>query len=239
MEFARIVFASLALAFVASACSSSESSDVEVTPGTVAQGEACRSNLDCSAVEGRTVKCRCTDQASVPICVTLQKAGESCAITGNFQLECAPQTTCVGTTSMEDVTCQPVSALGHACGGVGNVQCSDDLSCTNELCAVGAGTLGADCFDDSDCGPSYHCDFMTGCVERIALGQSCEDAGMPTRKTCVDGAACDAFEKVCVALKDDGAECFSDAECKSLECSLGGCGPNYRLGKNDYFGCGF
>ena len=232
-------FAFLTLSLAATACSSADSDGSAVAKGSVAQGDACRSTLDCAAVEGRSVKCDCSDAANVPICLTLQKAGESCAITGNFQPECEPGTGCVSGLNMTDATCQPVATLGEACGGTTNASCLEELSCVSEVCSAGTGTLGTDCFNDGDCGANYRCDFMTGCVERIAIGQSCADAGIPTIKTCVDGAGCDTFTHKCVTLKSDGEDCFEDAECNSGVCSLGGCGANYRIPSSTSYQCGF
>jgi len=179
----------------------------------------------------------CTDKAKTPSCAVLSKAGESCAITGSFQIACETGTACTGGLSGA-ATCTAVAAQGKPCGG-DRGSCVEGLTCTGGTCAPGIGKAGADCFNDGECAADLRCDFMKGCVARIALGASCKVSGIPTKRTCVDGAACDSMGKICVALKEDGSDCFQDAECATGECNLGGCGADYRIPSTTTYGCGF
>ena len=206
-------------------------------PGTAQPGEPCRAHADCAPVAGREVECRCTDAAAVPVCDLLREAGESCDITGSFQPKCRTGTACVVVDLQSNPVCVPTVGKGQACTST-EVACEPALTCTDGACAPGALGPGADCFDDFDCQAEYRCDFSAGCGPRIATGQSCESVGVPTSKTCVDGAGCEESSGTCVTLKADGAACFWDEECRSGECFFDGCGHDYRLPANVHYGCG-
>jgi len=223
----------VAMVLGGAACDSDEKpAEEEVVLGTAALGETCRGNPHCAPVAGRVVKCRCTDEADEPICVALQHAGESCAITGSFQLGCEPGSVCVAALDGGEPLCQAEAQLGEECG-----VCESSLTCSEGLCSVGTGSLGSDCFDDVDCAPEYRCEFLEGCVERLPLGAPC--GGMASAKTCVEGAVCDITSTgVCVPAKADGERCSVDFECATGECSLIGCGADDMLSSNQHLGCG-
>jgi hypothetical protein len=215
------------------------STDEETTPaGSVAVGGECRSNVDCASDTAGAVKCDCSDSADVPVCIALQGAGESCDITGGFQLPCGPELSCVAAgLDLGGAICVATASAGQSCGGDSGTPCAEGLSCQNGLCATGAGQLGVDCSTDGDCSAELRCDFMQGCVTRIPLGGAC-DSMVPTARTCAEGAGCDFREQTCTELKGDGADCMWDSECEAGVCSLNGCGADYRLPPNVSYHCG-
>jgi hypothetical protein len=230
----------LVVGLVVGACSASE--DVKQAgqdgkAGTVTLGEACRSNTDCAGVDGRVVKCRCTDTADAPVCVAMQKVGEPCPITGNFQKECEPGAVCSGWSS-EDAICIKVAAKGEPCGEALQAECSSDTSCVDGTCQAGKGTLGGECFVDSDCIESLRCSNDRTCAPRLGIGESCEDQ-WSSDSLCVEGAWCDLDTKKCTPLAKDGQDCVFDQGCKSGECSFGVCGDAGRISDDTVYKCGF
>ncbi|MGC4065928.1 MAG: hypothetical protein QM784_15015 [Polyangiaceae bacterium] len=223
------------------ACSSSDDTggDGSQTPsGTIALGEACRSNTDCASVDGRVVKCRCTDAKDVPVCVALQKAGEPCPITGNFQKECEPGAVCSGSLNGDETVCVKQANQGELCAGELSAECSWGYSCVDGTCKRGEGTLGVECFLDADCIESLRCTKDRTCAPRIAIGESCADQ-WSSDSQCVEGAWCDLDTKKCTALAEDGRDCVFDQGCKSGECSFGICGNAGRIPDDTVYKCGF
>ncbi len=205
--------------------------------GTVTLGGECRGYAECAPVTGKVIECRCTDQSSKPLCVADAEAGESCAITGNFQPVCRPGTFCIGLGTSNQATCMAPAAAGEACGN-GASQCQDPYYCdTTFHCVLGQATLGQACdwLQSASCAAPNICSFNNVCTAPAAVGQSCTNPAAGERNPCVVGSACSG--SVCEPLKPDGADCMLDDECSSGICSLDHCGTA-SLPSNVIYSCG-
>lgn len=197
--------------------------------GSLAVDKPCRSTLDCAQDDGEPVECRCTDRAGVPVCDRLSGVGESCGITGSFQNKCSEGRPCVfGNGGPSDAVCVASAAEGKPCATF--VDCLPDLACDTPsgVCRAGAADMGVDCNTDADCVAPLRCDFHT-CAAPIAAGEDCQNAGVPTARTCAPGTACAGWTNVCEPLKPDGDECFWDVECLSGVCFFDTCGKDARI----------
>jgi hypothetical protein len=205
--------------------------------GTIAIGSECRGPDECAPVAGKQIECRCTDSSKKPICTARAAAGESCAITGNFQPACVDGTACVS-ASFQMPVCVPRAKAGEACTSAPG--CEDPYYCdAGGHCAMASAKVGDTCdsFQQTSCVAPYFCPFSGTCTAPAPIGGACDHAAEEGRSQCATGAGCDVFAKMCVAQKPDGADCFHDEECAAGICFFGVCGrepaPSYTT-----LGCG-
>jgi hypothetical protein len=206
----------------------------QAVQGTVANGGACYSGVDCAngTCSSSALVCPGTCQAyltvgqscgssgtcaadlicSAGVCVAVSTTvGGACPCEGN--LWCDPSTGGAG-------TCKAKLANGTTCNGSLD-QCLLGSICvgTPSTCQSQVG-LGGDCTaSDSLCGMGYQCSATThSCVSAPTLGQACD-----TMPICV-GGYCDLFSvtPTCIALKANGQSCGYSFECASQLCGSGG-----------------
>jgi hypothetical protein len=181
--------------------------------GTKAPGDACNESSDCAASSEGNVTCLSsyttngTDSSETRIC-QLQIDGNE----GD-----AP---CIGTkdgnVSFGDASSSP-PAKGYVCDLAKGVGCSSKthactkIPVTGEPCATDSGT--------SPCAATAYCDLATStCVDRVAIGASCEKA------TCADQGYCEKSTKQCTAVHAAGEACETSEQCgHEASCTNGAC----------------
>ena len=212
--------------FSASSCQSA-------ITGTVANGGACYTDIDCAAGTCDTSAAACPGT-----CFAFVAAGQAC---GGPNATCAPGLACDGATPV----CKLRSTAGGACpclpgnfcdgasatcmakrstGPCANTeQCTLSSACVQSQCApyVGVGsacTPGATPSEPAGCGIGSYCESGTSkCIAWPVFGESC--AAFPV---CL-GGFCDGATKVCTAPRPAGATCASPLECqKGNYCDIAG-----------------
>ena len=217
----------------------------EKCPGTCVErytaGIACTADDDCA--DG--LVCSTVTRH----CVAPAQTGEPCE--GGVEAQCEAGLFCGGADAekMQPGTCAPLSAvtlgkLGQACDPAGGKLCASGLSCVLagmngdaltwecQTKAASGGSCGAglpeDCPDGEYCPLLFEIfqgTFSSTCVPLPKAGESCAtrplDAIMPR---CEPYARCGADLK-CIALRDLGQSCTSDAVCYSGRCANGACEP--------------
>ncbi|MEO8699862.1 MAG: hypothetical protein ABI867_07450 [Kofleriaceae bacterium] len=199
--------------------------------GTLARGEACIIDFECSDLD----LCTPTDTACDPdvsccpgTCtagVTLVAIGGTC---DNNELVCDPEESfCAIPDTADTGTCTaPNATEGAACVEIDG--CANPMYCDifgASVCTAAPGT-GEDCSNDEllPCGDNRDfCDDMTGkCITAIDVGGTCDDA---TGVFCVGFATCTAG--TCVANPSNGDTCDeADDTCLgSLSCVGTTCAP--------------
>jgi hypothetical protein len=135
---------------------------------------------------------------------------------------------------LADECLKPIIDAAYACDAetllappAQSPECSAAL---NRLFVVGNVEDGDECTDDLQCADEGNCvveeeaNTITGtgeCVARAGKGDTCRDGDtFETVKDCQSGLFCGP-DNTCVAIEllDDGADCFSNEECKSGRCS--------------------
>jgi len=200
-----------------------------VAPGSVALGDPCGSFEACAAVAGKSVGCRCTDHAAVPLCVTDAEVGAPCA--NPAPVPCRPGLVCAQAAAGADFVCTALGEVGDTCDLGG---CADDLYCDpTGRCAVPAAGPGEPCGapDAWSCRAPAVCHLQTStCIEPIPVGAPCASS-IGGRSECGRGAFCTLAradtDARCEAQKGDGEQCYVDEECLSWVCFSGFCGRGY------------
>jgi len=200
--------------------------------GTVANGGACYTALDCSAGS-------CDTSSACPgACVAFIAVGQSCAAPNSM---CAPGLICDGAST----TCKAQSAAGGACpcqagtycdgtsqlciakktSGActsGGSECAISTVCSNAQCtpyqAVGGACTPPSSSDQGVCGLGSFCDPATNlCAPWPVIGQSCAVIHL-----CQTGF-CDQATSMCLTPKGPGATCAGPQECQGGDyCDLAG-----------------
>jgi len=188
-------------------------------PGTVINGAACGSGLQCASTF-------CKRQgAACGVCAPRAGAGESC--NGNDQ--CQPDLVCAGSA------CVAPAESGAACDD--KHPCRDDLYCKSGVCSAKAGP-GESCADTDKacdlvrgvgCNPFTHvcqnvrvakkgdpCGIVGGTLVLCEASGLCEGATLAVPGTCTaaagDGAAC--------GNAANGRGCLAPASCANGVCRL-------------------
>jgi hypothetical protein len=198
-------------------------------PGSVALGAPCGSFVDCAPAAGKSVGCRCTDHAAVPLCVTDAEAGEPCG--GSAPVPCRPGLVCTQASTDAGFACASLGAAGDRCDLGG---CADDLYCDGTgHCAIPAAAAGAPCLaaDPWSCVAPAVCALATSmCVPPIADGAPCNRT-LAGRSECGRGSFCTLArgdrDGLCQPRQPDGADCLVDEECLSWVCYGAFCGAGF------------
>jgi hypothetical protein len=202
-------------------------------PGSVALGEPCAGFESCAAVGGESVGCRCTDQATVPVCVTDAEEGDACSGPAVYA-PCRPGTVCAsGADAGAGWTCVALGGTGAPCE-LGTGGCTDDQYCDETgHCATRTARLGQPCLglDAWSCQAPNVCDLDADvCVAPTPTGGSCSSI-IGGRSSCGDSAFCTLSigerDGTCEPAKADGELCFVNEECLSRICFQAVCGRGY------------
>jgi hypothetical protein len=164
-----------------------------------ADGENCNSVIGCA----RGSYC---DMTSFE-CTPLKAAGADCT----DGRECGYGLGCAGAPRV----CKTLPGLNESCP---DAICRDDgQRCSASTCKP-LGLPGTTCQSSADCSPYFPCDFSTTmCKKPAGLGEACTAAN----SRCFDEHTyCDSTTLRCVASKEDGATCETDAQCQSDECDF-------------------
>jgi hypothetical protein len=178
----------------------------DLTPGTVTNGTACGSNLQCQSTY-------CNNAGTCGVCGPRLDAGGACTSTDG----CAMGLVCAGTT------CVKPGGLGDACD-LPAQPCSTNLYCSSAkapgTCMARLGA-GASCANNGDA-----CDYSMGAIcntlanpnvcVTINIAKPGDACGLGSKTLCVGGVApCSNIlgKGVCANPADDGAACGGNALC--------------------------
>jgi hypothetical protein len=190
-----------------------------VFTGTVANGGACFSSVECVSRSCGFAAC------STATC---------CAGTCQAQIavggDCSGGAVCVdGTVCREDANnnveiCVGLIAAGQPCTHTNTSVCASGTTCITDP-ATGASSCGRAPAEgqpcpDGTCDADFDtCDAITEiCVRKVAVGGACASSS-----ACVPYATCDPTSSTCVALALAGAACMQDSDC------LGGLACDNRI----------
>ena len=207
------------------------------------EGEACAfSDRDNLSPTSQTLLVQCESHLSCnPItdtCVARCQAGAVCS----NDAECDEKQELVCIMGR----CGALRGIGIPCAEredcVNGLRCAPDpLDPTRNVCQERL-SIGEGCFSNSQCATDF-CDSSTGaCAPTVAPGAVCSSLDnaqcangycyFDTSRFCTGdpdcpGSSCNLFrnlcEPVCVATKQDSAQCLSDLECQSRTCVAGTC----------------
>ena len=198
----------------------------EVLTGTVALGDACAFDRECTS--GRCDVPTCTDACCAGTCIEpapRPAVGEPCtalcagdAFCGVDSLchaplpegaacdaePCAYGLYCAGRTQTMAGACSPLPHLGEPCESA----CAEvGATCVAGSC-VAVGLLDDPCTSSAECSMFYEC-VEAACALPPTLGMSCTTS-------CYEAAYCDGTS--CVPQKPAGASCLRNDECDSHYC---------------------
>jgi hypothetical protein len=177
-------------------------------PGTVANGAACGSDLQCQSTY-------CNKTGKCGVCASRGDAGKSCTTDNG----CVTGLVCAGQAGSK--VCVAPGAMGGTCN-LPNQPCRADLYCT---APSGAGTCatrieaGGPCADNPDdacnkfkgnlCNTNDHTCFT------ISIAKGGEQCGLLSKTACVGGVdpCSNLISGVCANPAEDGAACGGNAVC--------------------------
>jgi len=172
----------------------------QVFTGTVPNGGACTSSVDCVKPAGGGVYC---DSSHKCVQEPRGKEGDGCFAT------------C--TESGSSLSCG--SGVGPVGGGNATCYTNDGLYCAQSGQCEKLAAIGASCATDMGCVAGAWCDSQSHkCVATVPAGSACTDDA-----ACQEGNYCDPVSSKCAAAKANGSACERDSECAGGRCWGGKC----------------
>ena len=190
-----------------------------VFTGTVADGGACLSGVECASQSCAVASCNAAT-CCVGACQAQIAAGGDCSGSGAV---CVDGTLC--RSGGNTATCVAPIAAGQPCAHSNVDVCAIGTTCITDS-ATGTSSCGTAPAEGQPCpdgicdADADSCDPATKtCVRKVAVGGTCTSS-----TGCVPYAACDLTSSTCVAMALAGASCVQDADCLvGLSCGNGIC----------------
>jgi hypothetical protein len=199
----------------------------DVLHGTVAAGQACAFNAEC------TPGLFCKTTTCPGVCTSLLAEGAACESDSNCQdgLQCSDQKVCKKSVGL-DLT----GGSGAACDPTAAKLCQDGLFCAAVSIAGSAPVFQCEAPPASGCHVAFPEECSTGqfcklppnvlegaCTPVPKAGEPCgKYSPGDSRFVCAAGTTCDVAAGNCVAFQDLGGSCNADNQCYSKSCSTAG-----------------
>ena len=200
----------------------------------VAEGGACKSDLECQAGENQEGYCDVPsgeESCSFGVCVVedvtedpsvIVGEGAACGSLDGVDNQCSEGLQC--DYSVDEPICVPrqTVAVGDTCSSAR--RCPEGSTCQardeneEEAICKAFSPMGGPCDNYLSCEPALYCDIAEQpgtCRARIALGQPCTQTETPRSVTvsqCAYGSFC--IEGTCRTIKFVGESCELDQECR-------------------------